>query len=383
MAQSGEGIRVASSNEADSMAAALEMHRLLDQDRLGLVVIFASTRYDLPALAHGLQRAFGSVPVVGCTTAGEIGTSGYGDGGVTGFSLALSEITAEIGLIENVSTLQARQGQSFAYALRQKLINRVTTFRADQSFALMLVDGLCMQEEIVARSIHDGLGGIPLVGGSAGDELNFQQTSVLYDGCFHSDAALLLVGMASRRITAFKTQHFLCDDRRLVVTSADPSRRIVMEINGFSAAEEYARVVGLSLSELDPMVFSSHPMVVKIGGADFVRSIQKVNADGSITFYCAIDEGIVFNVAEGVDMVENLQALFDDVERRIGLPSLVIGCDCILRRLEMDQKQLGREIAAIMRAKNVVGFNTYGEQFRGMHVNQTFTGIAFGPRVDA
>jgi hypothetical protein len=26
----------------------------------------------------------------------------------------------------------------------------------------------------------------------------------------------------------------------------------------------------------------------------------------------------------------------------------------------------------------VVGFSTYGEQFRGMHVNQTLTGIAFG-----
>jgi hypothetical protein len=26
-----------------------------------------------------------------------------------------------------------------------------------------------------------------------------------------------------------------------------------------------------------------------------------------------------------------------------------------------------------------VGFGTYGEQYRSMHLNQTFTGIAFGP----
>jgi hypothetical protein len=28
----------------------------------------------------------------------------------------------------------------------------------------------------------------------------------------------------------------------------------------------------------------------------------------------------------------------------------------------------------------VIGFNTFGEQYRGMHINQTFTGIAFGRR---
>jgi hypothetical protein len=27
---------------------------------------------------------------------------------------------------------------------------------------------------------------------------------------------------------------------------------------------------------------------------------------------------------------------------------------------------------------NVVGFSTYGEQFVGVHVNQTFTGVAIG-----
>jgi len=26
----------------------------------------------------------------------------------------------------------------------------------------------------------------------------------------------------------------------------------------------------------------------------------------------------------------------------------------------------------------VIGFNTYGEQFNGMHINQTFTGVAIG-----
>jgi hypothetical protein len=29
-------------------------------------------------------------------------------------------------------------------------------------------------------------------------------------------------------------------------------------------------------------------------------------------------------------------------------------------------------------ANNAVGFSTYGEQFNGIHVNQTLTGVAIG-----
>lgn len=345
---------------------------------MALAVVFVSSRYDLEVLARALEREFFPAPVIGCTTAGEIGPSGYTDGGLSGFSLGQDDIVAEIGVIEDVSHLDRRRGQAFAYELRQRLCERVPDFDPRRSFALLLVDGMCMHEENLARAFNDGLGGIPLVGGSAGDGMRFHRTSMLYGGCSLTNAAVLLVATTRLRFLPIKTQHFVSGSRRLVVTGAHPERRIVTEINGFPAAEEYARVVGVPRAELDPGTFSTHPMVVKVGGSDFVRSIQMVNGDGSMTFLCAIDEGIVFNVAQGGDLVADLVALFADVVRRIGPPSLVIGCDCILRRLEITEKGLTERVSALWRAHNVVGFSTYGEQFRGMHVNQTFTGIAFG-----
>jgi hypothetical protein len=281
-------------------------------------------------------------------------------------------------VLEGVSRQRPRDVQAFAFDLRQRLVKRLAAFNPKRCFALLLIDGLCVREEIVARAVYDGLGGIPLVGGSSGDGLDFRQTWVMWDGRFYTDAAILLVASTPHSIEPFKTQHFTSSGNRLVVTGAYPEKRIATEINGFPAAAEYARSVGLELSQLDPLVFSAHPMVVKIGGSDFVRSIQKVNPDGSLTFFCAIDEGIVFNIARGDDLRSNLQTLFDDIERRIGPPALVIGCDCILRRLELEQKANIDEVAVIMKRHKVVGFSTYGEQFRGIHINQTFTGIAIG-----
>ena len=58
----------------------------------------------------------------------------------------------------------------------------------------------------------------------------------------------------------------------------------------------------------------------------------------------------------------------------------MLGCDCILRRLETEREGIKERIGEIFARNNVVGFATYGEQFNSMHVNQTFTGIAIGSR---
>jgi hypothetical protein len=35
-------------------------------------------------------------------------------------------------------------------------------------------------------------------------------------------------------------------------------------------------------------------------------------------------------------------------------------------------------VGELFQRNNTVGFSTYGEQYGGVHVNQTFTGIAIG-----
>jgi hypothetical protein len=83
-------------------------------------------------------------------------------------------------------------------------------------------------------------------------------------------------------------------------------------------------------------------------------------------------------VAHGVDLVENLEQAFEKIQAEIGAPQVVFGCDCILRNLEISQTGLEERVATIFRRNNTIGFNSYGEQFHGVHVNQTFTGIAIG-----
>lgn len=371
-------VRRAQSSAHDARLAVQELHAGLKQDDLNLVIFFCSSEYDLDTMADEFNRLFPGVTVVGCTTAGEIGPVGYCQRSLVGASFSGNVCIAASGRIDDLQHFEIGRGQAFANSVLQQLEVLSPASNLTNTFAFLLIDGLSVREEPVVRTLQSVLGRIPLIGGSAGDDLKFNRTWVFHDRAFHTDSAVLLLISTDLPFKTFKTQHFISENERLVVTEADAPRRIVKEINGLPAAEEYARVVGTTVDKLSPEYFAAFPVVVVIDGTDYVRSIQKFNPDGSLTFYCAIEEGLVLRVARGQDMLTNLEQTFAGLRTEIGEPAVVFGCDCILRNLEMTQSGLRGKIGDILEQNKVIGFSTYGEQYGGVHVNQTFTGIAIG-----
>ncbi len=361
----------------DPAKAIAEVAAAIAQPDPALVVLFVAPEAASSELAAVIASEFGDVPIVGCTTAGEIGPLGYLDASISGVSLA-GDIRVAMSRIDDLRGFNPVGGAETAQRLVADLERGGAPLRSDNTFAFMLIDGLSGMEEIVVSSVSRSLGDVELFGGSAGDGTRFRQTGIYHQGKFREDCALLMLMQTSVPFRVFKTQHFVPAEGKLVVTGADPVRRIVTEINGEPAGLEYARVIGLDVKELTPLLFATHPVVVRMGGHDYVRSIQKVNDDGSLTFFCAIEEGVVLTVARGVDLIENLERQFSKLRDEIGPPQLILGCDCILRHLECKQRDIRERVGAIMAANNVVGFGTYGEQYNAMHVNQTFTGVAIG-----
>lgn len=372
------GIRRGQSKQPDARAAVREFRLSIEQPDLELVLFFCSSRYDLDALADEINLQFGAVLVAGCTTAGEIGPAGYADHSLVGASFNRTSAKAVSCRVDRLREFDMASGHETAASLWEKLRSAVPEATSRNTFALLLVDGLSVREEQVVRAFQSGLGGMALVGGSAGDDLKFKRTCVFQGGNFHSDAALLVLVSTPFPFRAFKTQHFVSEKERLVVTDADVDHRLVREINGLPAAEAYARAIGIDPDHLEPDCFAASPVVVVIDGTDYVRSIQRINPDGTLTFFCAIDEGIVLRVARGKDFLGNLEHAMADIRQDVGPPQLILGCDCILRNLEITQTGLKEAAGKLLDDNNTVGFSTYGEQFGGVHINQTFTGIAIG-----
>jgi hypothetical protein len=378
-----QSIRTAQSCAGEARQAVREFHAAVAQQGMELVIFFCSSEYDLDLLAAEMNRLFAGVQVVGCTTAGEIGPAGYRQCSLSGASFPGDSYKVASGTVELLSQFQIAKGHNFTQNLLQQLEGKAPQAGPDNSFAFMLIDGLCRREESVTFALQHALGSIKLFGGSAGDDQKFIRTCVFSKGRFHSDSAILILVSTSFPFRIFKTQHFISTDERLVVTEADTAKRIVTEINGLPAAAEYARLVGVDVQDLNSMRFAFSPVVVMIDGTDYVRSIQKANPDGSLTFFCAIDEGVVFRVAHGGELADSLEQTFAEIREEIGPPQLVIGCECIQRTLECIQNGQQDRVGDILRRNKTIGFSSYGEQYQGVHVNQTLTGVAIGAGLKA
>ncbi|MDD2465816.1 MAG: FIST N-terminal domain-containing protein [Desulfobulbus sp.] len=359
-----------SSAAPDAETATRELFNQCPQADASLTLVYFSEAYDREQLCHALQQYSG--PVVGCSSAGQLTSLGFQLGGISGLCLTSAHLQAVPYLIHPLDNL-TEQIEVIAADVQDRM-----HFSKMQAFGLLLVDGLAAREETLSASLYRALGDVPIVGGSAGDMLRFQQTFVYHDGRLLQNAAVFTLCMTSLPFTVFKHQHFEPTEKRLVITEAEPEKRLVREINGEPAVKAYADLIGVAEDALNASVFSRYPLMLRIGNEFFVRSIAGVEADGSLRFYCAIDKGLVLTIGQGQSAAASLQYSFDQVREEIGEPVVILGCDCILRRLEMEERGIDAEIGQLMARNRVFGFSTYGEQFNSLHVNQTFTGVALG-----
>jgi len=347
-------------------------------DEIELLLFHTSTLFDLDTVAKEISARFPHVNIVGCTSAGEFNKNGYGTEKLLAVAFLKNEFSIATALVPNLGEVNFDEAHDIASGLRRALQGRERRYDTEQHFVISVLDGLTRHEEHFLETFATAFGNIPHLGGSAGDDLKLEATYVFYNGEFHRDAAVLLLVGTGKPFTVFSIDHINSPVSKLVVTHADPESRTVYEINGEPAAQYYASLLGMKAEDLTPDVFSMFPLAVMVGGKYFIRSIQKVDlATNAITFYCAVDIGIILTFVQLGDCIEALESKLDKLRAQLGEPEFVYACDCFLRRLEIQQGKNDHEIRRLQQMYNVAGFNAYGEHIHSVHLNQTFTGVYF------
>lgn len=366
-------VSVGYSLSPDAATAVREAAAPLDLAETCFVMAFMPQEFDRAAMAAELSERLAGVPVFGCTTAGQITTEGYETRALLLIAFPRDHFRCASMLIEplkpiSVASIAAQAKRHAAQFQRTAGWNRL---------ALVIADGLSKQEDLLISTLETVLDDLPVFGGSAGDGLAFGETFVFQNGQFRTNAALLLLLETDLQFQGIGFDHFLPTQQQLVITQADPDERLVYEINGAPAAQEYARLVGCSVENLSPQIFAENPILVRYNQNYYVRAISAVAEDGALSFLAAIDDGVIMTLGRGKEIIKTLEAGLGVVGPGKQLPDFILGFDCVLRKLEIEQKQLSREASEMFRRHRVIGFNTYGEQHCGVHMNQTFVGVAF------
>lgn len=364
------------------------MDQALVHDDAKLMVVFCSQSHDLPALVREIRTRSGGVPLIGCTTAGEIATSGPGEASVVISALGGDGFAIETALATSASSDLRAAGARAARCLGSP------EGRPNRAL-LLLTDGLAGDQQEIVRGAYGVLGaGVPLVGGCAGDDLRMTRTFQLYDDLVVTDA-VVAAGIASDGPLGIGVRHgWRRVGEPMLVTSSGGNRVYALDdrpaLDAYLEhleASEPARLTEEGLTRLA----LTHPLGLSrpngeeqmrfIGGADFrersLSCIAEVPQGGLVW----IMEGDAESVLGATDAAcgDSLAAL--DGRSPLG----VLAFDCIARRGVLGEEGIRTEIdrlAAGAGGAPVAGFYTYGEiartrGMRGFH-NQTLVVLSIG-----
>ena len=361
-----------------------ELYAAIYQEGIQLAVFFCSVDYDLPALEIALRDKFASIKLIGCTTGGELTPEGMMDGTLSGFSISSDQFIADHDVF-GIATIESDASAEKLYDLQQRVESQAgEDFRA---LSWLLINSIDSKVERVLGVIDLRFNSMPVIGGSPGGGDDFGPTHVYADGVFQADAVIVSYLSTSLPFETFKVDDFEELPRRVVLTEVDTARRIVTEIDGLSAVDGYLAAIDAEGSELTMELFSANPLAAKVGGDLYVRAITpslkgdgEIPDEGSLQFFCAIEEGMVLSTVKTTDVVSNFKDTFERLRATYGAASLVLGCDCIYRKFDYRRNNVSAEVSKIMVDNKIIGFHGYGEQLGIMSVNQTFSGVYFGTK---
>jgi hypothetical protein len=366
-------IQSALSSKSNIVDAATEIGLQLKKGAPAMVIFFASSHYDPEQVSSSVKNAWGAPLVIGCTTAGELASGKMVKNSIV--AMGLGSDIVEDAAVAIVESIKSENNVASAFASFEKHFGvSMSAMNAEKYVGLILIDGLQSAEEKIMMKIGD-LTDITFIGGSAGDDLAFKKTFVYADGKTYTNAAVLAVLKLKKGFSIIKTQSFKVLNNSLTATKVDEANRTVLEFNHMPAIEAYAEALG-SAPQSAADEFMRHPVGLLTGqGEPFVRSPQQVK-DKAMVFYCGIKEGMELSLLESTDIVKDTKAAVDAALSSNGGISGIINFNCILRTLELEEKNQTDAYGKIFQDVPMIGFSTYGEEYIG-HINQTATILAF------
>ena len=123
-------------------------------------------------------------------------------------------------LIDDLQSFDLSGAMLLAHSVEKKL-TLSPNFTDEKMFGFLMSDGLSLKEENLIARLKQAFDAIDIFGGSAGDDLKFEKTSVYYGGKFHSNAAILTIIETECDFHLFKTQHFVPTEKELIITEVD------------------------------------------------------------------------------------------------------------------------------------------------------------------
>jgi hypothetical protein len=379
------GVGRSSSSDAAEAGAEAALTAIAGRDPK-LLIVFCSHSYDLQELLDAINERSRDVPLIGCSTAGEIAASGVRDSSVVVTALGGEGFSVRTTAAINASADLRRSGTEAAAALTE-LDDR------PHRVLMLLTDGLAGDQQEIVRGAYSVAGaGIPLVGGCAGDDLRMKSTYQLHGHQVLEDAVVSAAIGSDEPIGIGVRHGWRRVGEPMLIT--DSSENLVMSIDDRPALDVYLeRLSAPEEVRSDHAAFvafaQTHPLGLdRQSGEDQVRFIGDADFnERTLACIARVPQGGLAWLMEGSDesVLAATDAACSDALSALGgnRPAGVLAFDCIARRGVLGDQGIAAEVNRVAKHSDgapVSGFYTYGEIARtqgvtGFH-NQTLVVMA-------
>ncbi len=345
----------------DDSLSSLSRPPFLSDPRKSLVILFGSSRFlNNSDPIHRLCRTFPDIPIIGCSTAGEIFRDEIKDDSLVGAVLQFDRTTVHL-----YTASITEPGRSFHVGreLARKLL------RPDLAGVLVLSDGLTVNGSELARGLNSLLPeSTTITGGLAGDGDRFHRTWVIQDRT-PRESVVSVVGFSGNHIRLGHGSKggwdFFGPERRVTKSQGN----VVFELDGKPALELYKHYLGERADGL-PATALLFPLALKQQGSQehyLVRTILAVDElTQSLKFAGDIPQGSVTQLMRGNfdRLIEGASQAAQNSNVSDDPNALAVAITCVGRRLVLG-KRTEEELEATMDVfppgMHQIGFYSYGE----------------------
>jgi hypothetical protein len=344
--------------------------RAIDQlsTRPDILWAFGAASYDQQQLLDGINSVSGGVPLLGCTTDGEICTCGLSSDSLVVMAMASDRICFHTAVVEHLSQDSYAAGLSLAGQLRHLKYNYLQIFS----------DGLSGNATRIIEGIQAVAGPeVQIAGGTAGDGGRFQRTYQYFGNRVLSDS---LVGVAwagdFHMGTGMACGWTPVGIAKRVTRSVG---NIVYELDGQPALNVYEKFLGKHAARL-PSVGVEYPLGllgpqgdVEQDGYFLCRATMGVDREkGAIVFAGDVPEGALVKITMGSesDIIEAAELAVREGLQGLTKsnpaiqPRAIFLFSCMARKIVLGSKT-NKEILEVKHVAGedvpIIGFYTYGE----------------------
>ncbi|HUT82517.1 MAG TPA: FIST N-terminal domain-containing protein [Candidatus Bathyarchaeia archaeon] len=216
-----------------------------------ICLVFFSERYAYPDLIEGITQIINPEIIAGCSTNGEI-ASGYWRESVIAISLSTDYMRFGIAVESNENLAMGNEDvykkfyERALTDLRTKLLLKeskmtvpVNPQKIDADFGMLFLPGTNIENEPKANEVilnlRKFMGDLPLIGGTIGDDYNYDSGYVIYKDELLENHTLLILGrsdlefsMAQKHGYHIKNEHILTkvDRNRLITLDNRPAAEV-------------------------------------------------------------------------------------------------------------------------------------------------------------